>query len=79
MLAGTRALVARGPLRAGAARQLRTSQPLRMAASTLEGLRNVAIVAHVDHGKTTLVDALLQESNVFRDNEEVQELSLIHI
>ena len=47
MLAGTRALVARGPLRAGAARQLRTSQPLRMAASTLEGLRNVAIVAHV--------------------------------
>ena len=47
MLAGARALVARGPLRAGAARQLRTSQPLRMAASTLEGLRNVAIVAHV--------------------------------
>ena len=40
------ALVARGPLRAGA-RQLRSSQPLRMAASTLEGLRNVAIVAHV--------------------------------
>ena len=39
--------MARGPLRAGAARQLRTSQPLRMAASTLEGLRNVAIVAHV--------------------------------
>ena len=39
--------MARGPLRAGAARQLRTSQPLRMATSTLEGLRNVAIVAHV--------------------------------
>ena len=49
MLAGVaRALVARGPLRvARPARQLRSSAPLRMAASTLEGLRNVAIVAHV--------------------------------
>ena len=47
MLAGVaRALVSRGGLRV-AARQFRTSQPLRMAASTLEGLRNVAIVAHV--------------------------------
>ena len=47
MMAGVaRALVSRGGPRV-AARQLRTSQPLRMAASTLEGLRNVAIVAHV--------------------------------
>ncbi len=47
MMAGVaRALVSRGGLRV-AARQFRTSQPLRMAASTLEGLRNVAIVAHV--------------------------------
>ena len=49
MLAGVaRALVSRGPPRvARPARQLRSSAPLRMAASTLEGLRNVAIVAHV--------------------------------
>lgn len=38
-----------------------------------EDVRNIAIIAHVDHGKTTLVDAMLKQSGIFRLNEQVQE------
>ena len=36
-----------------------------------QNMRNVAIIAHVDHGKTTFVDAFLKQSGTFRDNQQV--------
>lgn len=48
-------------------------QALLRKESMGKNIRNIAIIAHVDHGKTTLVDAMLKQSGIFRENEVVQE------
>lgn len=50
-----------------------TTEPGEGGTPIAQGLRNIAIIAHVDHGKTTLVDAMLAQSNIFRANQAVQE------
>lgn len=47
--------------------------PLMKKTATTESLRNIAIIAHVDHGKTTLVDHMLRQSGTFRENQSVDE------
>ena len=51
----------------------RSKEGIIVAKQERKDIRNIAIIAHVDHGKTTLVDEMLHQSGIFRDNEIVQE------
>ena len=51
----------------------RSKEGIIVAREERKNIKNIAIIAHVDHGKTTLVDEMLHQSGIFRDNEVVQE------
>src|SRR5258705_8276621 len=66
-------MAAPAPTRRNRMTSTHTTRPTGADVAVRDDIRNIAIIAHVDHGKTTLVDAMLWQSGVFRENQEVVE------
>ncbi|PON49282.1 GTP-binding protein TypA [Parasponia andersonii] len=65
--------ISRKPIQCSVSQATETATEKKSQLKRRRDIRNIAIVAHVDHGKTTLVDAMLKQAKVFRDNQFVQE------
>src|SRR5258705_4356709 len=66
-------MAAPAPTRRNRMTSTHTTRPTGADVAVRDDIRNIAIIAHVDHGKTTLVNAMLWQSGVFRENQEVVE------